>query len=606
MGARGSTSARKRYSSGGYNEGVLRFVVAAVLASATALFAQTPLFPLKDVRAGMRGVGRTVFSGSQVEDFQVEILGVLDNAGPKESLIIARLSGGAIDRTGVMQGMSGSPVYIDGKLVGAVAAAFPFSKEAISGIRPIEDMVTRAFPTAPSARPSVALGGTDILSVFSKPEPVMAGGAQMADIATPVAFGGFSRNTLDAFAPQLRSLGLDPRQGVTAGANLPPELGNPADLKPGSMISVQLMAGDLSVGADGTVTYIDGSRVYAFGHRFLAVGATALPFALADVIALVPNVNTSFKLSAGRQWMGTISQDRESAISGELGKLPEMAPVTISVSREGRPIETYRMRMVKDQLLSPLLIQMAIYSAIDVTERTVGASSIRLTGEIDFQGSPAPVKVAGMYAMDNGAAAQASISAAIPAAYVMQAGYDALSLRSVTLNIDASDDKKSLNIDSVTASKQEARPGETVRLYITLTGENGREVTREADYAVPIGAGPGMLYFTVADASTTNVADFKQTVGATPRDAGQVIGLVNSLHPNNKIYVRVWRSNTAYQLEGADLPDPPASVSLMLGAAQSGLAGITQTRNSKIAAIEIDAGDVAVNGSRTVQVEIKQ
>ena len=176
----------------------------------------------------------------------------------------------------------------------------------------------------------MALRDRDLTRAASQAATGSAGDARMVDIATPVDFGGFSRGTLEAFAPQLRSLGLEPRQGVTGGAKIEPGMGNPADLKPGSMISVQLMAGDLSVGADGTVTYIDGSRVYAFGHRFLDVGATALPFARSEVVALLPNLNTSFKLSAAREWMGTINQDRDTAISGELGKRAGMVPVSVA------------------------------------------------------------------------------------------------------------------------------------------------------------------------------------------------------------------------------------------------------------------------------------
>ena len=273
-----------------------RFTVPAVFALTAALSAQTSFFPLKDVKPGMRATGRTVFTGNQVEDFQVEILGVLDNVGPKQSLILARLSGGPLEHTGVMQGMSGSPVYIGGKLLGAVAMAFPFAKDPIAGIRPIQDMVTVSAASRPATvqRASLSPAERDLTRVFPKPEPVLSGEARMIDIATPLSFGGFSRATLDAFAPQLRALGLEPRQGVTGGADIPPRMGNPADLKPGSMISVQLLAGDMSVGADGTVTYIDGNRIYAFGHRFLAVGPTALPFARAEVITLLPNVNTSF------------------------------------------------------------------------------------------------------------------------------------------------------------------------------------------------------------------------------------------------------------------------------------------------------------------------
>src|SRR6185503_20150727 len=145
-----------------------------------------------------------------------------------------------------------------------------------------------------------------------------------------------------AFAPQLRPLGLEPRQAATTGADIKPGMGNPADLKPGSMISVQLLSGDFSVAADGTVTHIDGNRVYAFGHRFLDIGATALPFARSEVLTLVPNLNTSFKLSTAREWMGTISHDRNTAIAGELGKRPAMVPVAITVARGAQQIETYK------------------------------------------------------------------------------------------------------------------------------------------------------------------------------------------------------------------------------------------------------------------------
>ena len=434
----------------GYNGCVPRFAVPAVFALATALAAQTDFFPLQDVKPGMRGTGRTVFSGSQVDEFQVEILGVLDNVGPKESLILARLSGGPLEHTGVMAGMSGSPVYIDGKLVGAVAMAFPFAKDPIAGIRPIQDMMrpATALPSAsgPVQRAAIALADRDLTRVLPRPEPGVppgaAGEARMVDIATPISFGGFSRATLEAFAPQLRALGLEPRQGITAGGKVEPGMGNPADLKPGSMISVELMAGDLSVGADGTVTYIDGNRVWAFGHRFLAVGATALPFARADVIALLPNLNTSFKLASPREWMGIISQDHDTAIAGELGKRAALVPVSIGVSRAGRSVESYRVEMVNDPLLSPLLLQMAVYSAIDATERTVGASSVRVTGEVEFQNAPAPVRLENMYAADNGSAMLVSLSAAVPVAYVMQSGFSSLGLKKVAIHIEAFAQKK--------------------------------------------------------------------------------------------------------------------------------------------------------------------
>ena len=564
----------------------------------------------------MRGTGRTVFNGNKIEDFQVEILGVLDNIGPKESLILARLSGGPLEHTGVMQGMSGSPVYIDGKLVGAVAMAFPFAKDPIAGIRPIEAMLrtpTAATPplpnpTTPAAgqHAALALNEHDLTRRIPRPEPALGGEARMIDIATPVSFGGFSRATLDAFAPQLRALGLEPRQGVTSGGKIESGMGNPADLKPGSMISVQLMAGDLSVGADGTVTHIDGNRIYAFGHRFLDIGSTALPFARAEVLTLLANTNTSFKISTAKEWMGTIYQDRNTAVAGEMGTRPATVPVSVNVSRGGHAVESYQMQMVNDALLSPLLLQMAAFSAIDATERTVGAGSVRVTGQVEFQNGTAPLRINNMYAADNGSPMLASLSAAVPVAFVMQGGFESLLLKKVSLQLEAFDQKKQLTIDGVTTSRRDVRAGESVLLNVSLTGENGAETLRRVEYQVPIGFEPGMLYFTVADAGTANLADFRQVLNAAARTPSQLVSIVNNLHSNTKAYVRVWRADPAYQLEGADLPDPPASVSLILAGSQASSAGITQTRNSKIAEMEIDIGDMAVTGSKTVQVEVKE
>jgi hypothetical protein len=586
---------------------VFRFVVPAVLALATGLSGQ-PLFPLKDIRPGMHGVGRTVFSGNRIEEFQVEILGVLENTGPHESIILGKLSGGPLQETGVMQGMSGSPVYIDGKLVGAVALAYAFAKEPIAGIRPIEDMIrpvtTRASASAPRA--PVALAPNELMRAFPKPANAMSGNAQMIDIATPLSFGGFTRATLDTFAPQLRALGLEPRQAVSSAGKLEDGMGNPADVKPGSMISVQLLSGDYNVGADGTVTYIDGKRIYAFGHRFLDVGATSLPFARSEVLALIPNTNTSFKLSAAKEWMGTIGYDGNTAVSGEFGKRAATVPMSVNVTRDGKRIESYQMNMVNDPLLSPLLVQMAVFSAIDATERTVGASTLRITGEIDFQNAPLPIQINNMFSGDNGSATQASLSTATPVAYVMQSDFESLKLKSIALNIEAFEQKKELTIDGLTVSQREAHAGDTIHLNVSLVGENGVETSRQMDYKIPIGAGPGPLFFTVADANTSNITDFHQILGVTAHTPSQLIGTVNNLHPNTRAYIRVWRTDPAFQLEGVDLPAPPASVTMILSESQTSMAGISQTRNSKIAEMEIDAGDVVVSGVKTAQVEIKE
>jgi len=594
---------------------VPRFVVPAVFALAAALHAQTAFFPLKDVTPGLRGIGKTVFSGNRIEEFQVEVLGVLENIGPKQSLILARLSGGPLEKTGVLQGMSGSPVYIDGRLAGAVALAFPFAKEPIAGIRPIEEMVRVTEAGRESAPSQVArnevslaslLAGRDLTRILPRRQEVSAGDTKLLDIATPVSFAGFTRETLDRFAPQLRALGLEPAQGLAAGGHADPHMGDPSTLKPGSMISVELMTGDMSIGADGTITYIDGSRIYAFGHRFLAIGSTALPFARAEVLALLPVMSSSFKISAPKEMMGAILQDRNTAIAGELGRAAAMAPVSISVSRAGRRLDSYQMEMVNDRFLSPLLLQMAVFSTLDATERTVGASSFRVTGEVEFQGSAAPLKLNNMYAADTGSAMIASLSTAIPLAYVLQSGFDSLQVKKVSLDIESFDAKMQLQIDNVFVNRREVRPGEKVELTAILVGDNGSETARKVEYQVPLGATPGPLLFTVADGMTTNLTEFRQIIGAQPKSISQLISTVNNLRANTKAYVRVWRPEPAFQLEGEDFPDPPPSVALILAGAQTALGSVTQTRNSKLAELEIGAGDCAISGSKTIQVEVKE
>ena len=572
------------------------------------MFCAVATMPLSEIKPGMRGVGRTVFRGDKVDDFQVEVLGVLENLGPKQSIILARLSGGPLAETGVMQGMSGSPVYIDGKLVAAVALTFSFSKEPIAGIRPIREMLE--LERAPANRPQRAWTPVrDPAQFISKPQEVSAGGARLTEIATPLSFSGFTRGAIDYFAPKLRELGLEPVQGVSGGGPADLKFGDPKRIQPGSMISVQLLAGDMAVGAEGTITHVEGSSVFGFGHRFLQVGPTDIPFARAEVITLVPNVQTSFKVSATREWMGSITQDRAVGVSGQLGKRAAMVPFSISVAdplpAPGRTMD-YRMQMVNDPALAPLLVQLALYSAIEASQRTFGSGSFRIRGEIDFDGSAQPVRIDNAYSGDTSVPLLASLGVATPVSYLMQSGFDALKLKGIRIAVEASDRKKQFQIDQVWTSTREARPGDTIEVTALLTGENGVETSRKVSYAVPVGAPPGTLYFTVADASSTNLTEYTQLLTTAPRNAAQLVSFLNGLRANDKAYVRVWRADPAYTVQGQDLPDPPPSVAMILARAQPSLTGTVLARGSKAAELELDAGDAVVSGSKTVQVEIKE
>jgi len=565
--------------------GTARTFAAALLAVSTA-WAAPPIFPLKDVRAGQHGVGRTVFSGSRVEEFQVEILGVLENIGPKQSIILARLSGGPLAQTGVMQGMSGSPVYIDGKLAGAVALGFELAKEPICGIRPIEEML-RVEPEPKQQRASVSPGGQ-----------FLSGDTRLTEIATPVSFSGFTAATLEQFAPQLRQLGLDPRQGVSGGGRLPEALGDPKKIEPGSMISVQLLSGDMNVGADGTVTMIDGNKVFAFGHRLLSAGETELPFARSEVLALLPNLSSSFKISQPREWMGTITEDRNSAISGLTGRRARMTPIEIKIGSN-----SYRMGLIQDRVLTPLVAQMAVFSAIDATARTIGAASYTVRGKLNFESGS--VKLDNVYSGDVSVSTLASAGIATPLSYALASGFDALKLKDISIEIGALDQRRQMQIADLMAPRR-ARPGEEIEIGVVFSGENGAETTRKVRYRVPVGAETGPLYLTASDATSANLVGMQAAYGTAFRSPSQVLDVLNGLHTNTSAYLRVWRAGPSYTVEGRNLPDPPASIAMILGRAQLGGPSQLNVRGAELAEMEVASGGNVVTGSKTIQIEVRE
>lgn len=553
------------------------------------------IFPLSEIKAGMKGVGRTVFLGTTVEDFNVEILGVLENAGPKQNIILARLSGGPLEKTGVMQGMSGSPVYIDGRLVGAVALSFPYSKEPIAGIRPIEEMLRQPVPPARETARANPFAYSAELPVRAS---VQAGSERLIEISTPLWLGGFTRATLDHFAPQLRAAGLEPAQGASGGASGQTSMPAQAKLEPGSMISVQLVTGDLSAGADGTVTRVDGDRIYAFGHRFLGGGETSLPFARAEVVTLLASLNSSFKISTAREWLGAILSDYSTAIAGRIGERVPMIPVSVHVRGVGGE-RRYRFEMVRDRLLTPLLSQMAVFSMIDATERSSGQSTIQASCRIELNGAP-DVQFENAWSADTGTAQVVAAALAAPVAAITTSGFNALNLRTIEIEINVANDHRELRLDSVWTSRREVHPGDSFEVFARFVGESGFELEQSATYVVPSGAPTGMLNVSVADGPTANVAEYRQFLGVPPRNPVQLVDFLNGLRTSRKAYVRLWRAAPTWTAQGETLPAPTSSMALLLARST-----LIQTPGAKVAEIELPGGDFVFTGSKTVQIEVK-
>lgn len=573
------------------------------------------LLPLDQVKAGMKGIGKTVFSGERVEEFDIEILGVLKNIAPGQSLILARLDGGPLGKTGVAAGMSGSPVYLDGKLAGAIAYAFPFSTEPIAGIRPIHEMVERLDDAPPNSarfrRPrEIRMANAGEAPRFL-PDPkadllptgpsALGSEPRLLPIATPVALAGFSERTFEVFGEHLKGLGLRPSQGVGGrGVNT----GTPPRPEPGSMISVALIQGDMELSAAGTVTHVENDRLYAFGHRFISSGPTEMPLLGSSVITTVPNLNNSFKIAASTGPLGVITQDRDSGIAGQLGRSARMVPLEIALTSNGRS-QSYAMELVNDRTLSPFLMQMALFSTIDTTERQVGASSYRVSGQIDLGDGIPPLRLDNMFAGSSGVALQLATLTSIPLAYLMEIGFDAVSLERIHLEIEAVDEERRLDIDRGWASRTRVRAGETVEFAAALRDDAGEEIIKKASFQVPAGAKPGPLEITFADGGSLNFLEWRTFASTTrAQDPAKLIQAMNRLRRNDRLYIRVWRSAQGFQLETERLPDPPSSVTALLSSPRSQGSGVASEYQSTLEEFEIDGLDSIVRGSVNTRIMV--
>src|ERR1700755_267230 len=587
-------------------------------------------FPLEDIRAGQKGVARTVFSGAEPQEFGVEILGVLSGyPAPRQSVIIARLSGPLVDRTSVFAGMSGSPVYIDGKLVGAVAYAFPFAKEPIAGITPIKNMIdiferggrTTAgrdelgFVREPRAVSYLQLAGADWKpklpgqqsNSVSFVAPVATGsplvgllGQQCAPIATPLVFNGFSQQAVAQFSGQLQGYGLMPVAGVGGAASITPlGKGTEQKLAPGTSISVELVRGDYSVAASGTVTHRDGERVYAFGHPFLSLGSSDMPMSESSVVAVIPNTLNSFKLTVPGQMVGSISQDRSTGIYGQLSHAPKMIPVTINLHSNRDQIETYKYEVANDEFLTPLLLNMTVYSTITSSERSLGDSTVSVRGTIEVKGQE-PVTLERRFST-TGAGINAAGSVAAPVQALLSSGFEGVELGPITLDIAASDSRRAASLDRISLDQNEVHSGETVEGQAYVRTESGKQFVQRIPVSIPADVPPGQLVLFVGDGGTLQQALATQSF--VPQDLGQLVGAINKMKKNDRLYVKLFRITTGAVIGTDEMPNlPPSFVATLNSDRASG--GYTPTVLSPIDEKELPPAEYVISGQQLIGINV--
>ena len=573
----------------------------------------------------MKGISRTVFSGTEAQEFGVEVLGVLPGfPSPRHSAIIARLTGANVERTGVFAGMSGSPVYIDGKLVGAIAFSFPFSKEPIAGITPIQQMIdifesgaerNMRAPQEPHSISFTQLAATDLKIDLPKPAvtgaPLIANvsagsplvalmGQQFQPIATPVVFGGITQDSLSIFAPQLMANGLLPVSGVGGAASITP-LAPTTDktLAPGTSVSVQLVRGDYSVAASGTVTFRDDKRIYAFGHPFLSLGAAEMPMTEASVVTVIPNTNNSFKLAVPGQMVGAISQDRTTGIYGQLGRAPKMIPVHVNLHTSRDRTETFNYEVASDSFLTPILLNITIYNTIISSERSVGNSTISINGQINVAGQN-PVQIERRFSANN-AAMLAAGSVAVPVSAMLTSGFENVNINGVTLDISSTDTKNAGTLERISLDRTEIGRGESVEIQAYVRTDAGRQFVQRIPVQIPRDVPLGQLLVFVGDGGALQEGSASKIF--VPTDLGQLVEAINKVKKSDRLYVKLFRITPGAVIGTNELPNLPPSVVATLNSDRTS-GGFTPTVLSPIYEKELPPADFVIAGQQLIGIDV--
>lgn len=538
-------------------------LAALFLASASYAQAQTALnetLPVDQVRPGMQGYAYTIFAGDQVEKFDLEVIGVMPNfLGPKQSIILVQLKGPKVEHTGVVAGMSGSPVYIDGKLAGALSLKLGiFTKEPIAGVTPIADVLAGGFATGPiaddgSTPPDIAL--TAALTGRAG----IQGGAELRSIETPLVFSGFQPAALQKFSEQLSGLGFAAAQGGTT-----PPRPDDAKLAPGDMAGMVLVQGDVSINSACTVTAIQGDKVFLCGHPFLNLGNVQLPMARSRVLTTLSSDLASTKIVNAGGSIGTITGDHLTAVSGTIGPAPSMIPMELT-TKSPLGAKTVRVEIVNHPKLTPLLVGITAFNSITQNIVYGETTTLKMNAEIKLKGH-APVRIENTFAPSDAMSPDSMpVAMAVMGTFMrlFNNAFEKVDVESVSVNVESVPGRRSFTIESAWLERGEAAPGETLRLRVLLQPYRGTPRIEETSVRVPDQVLRGStLRLMVSDADWMNRAS-RGFAGAGgpggPEGLDPLISLINRERRNDRLYVGLFVPSPTMLWDDKELPNVPLS-----------------------------------------------
>jgi hypothetical protein len=525
--------------------------------------AQTKIMKVDEVRPGMKGVGYTVFQGTKPEAMGVEVLGVLRNLnGPKSDVVLVKLVGEKPEFTGVVAGMSGSPVYIDGKLLGAIAYRIgQFSKEPIAGVTPIEQMLEinefdQSIPQGGAAAVARVSGASRTSTPGNDINPIQSYAQYLTPIEAPFVFNGFNEAAIKQFAPALSAVGITPVMGVgSASKDKQPE-----PLVPGSAVSAIMVRGDMDVAATCTVTYMDKDHLLACGHPLMQFGMVDMPMTKANVVATLSSPLNAFKIINTTEAVGAFVQDRHTGILGRFDREPKMIPVTLSIHGPSGPRE-YHYEVLNNAKLTPVMMMTTVYNALMGMNQYGEETTYRMNGRIHVTGF-SDVRLTNMFSpVDaNPTAYAVAMSLGDHFGRIYDNPFEAPTVSGVNLEFDLEPERRAAVLESARTDVTEARPGDEITIEAVLRPYRGDRIVRRIPVRVPTSAPKGSLRILVSDAETLDHARHSTPAMGRRMDLHSTIEILNKEHLNDHLYVSLLEANPQATVEDKVMPAVPLSV----------------------------------------------
>jgi hypothetical protein len=596
------------------------FLTALLLLTSFSLQADDSpaIFPLSQVQPGMKGVAYTIFTGDEIEKVDVVVLGVLHDAlGPKQDIILVQLLGEKAEHTGVVAGMSGSPVYFDGKLAGALSLKLgAFTKEAIGGVTPIENMLEvqnepEPPPDVTPQSPAARAQQTTVENIFSAariplPENFSrqtgAGEGQfLVPIETPLITTGLYPETIAQFSKQLSAWGMSMVAGGTAAPS--PE---DAQLKPGDMVGVELIRGDLSISPGCTVTTVNHGKILACGHPIFSFGNVSMPLARAHVITTLASAMNSTKIISTGGTIGTLTQDRVTAIGGRLGEGPPMIPVDVTLVT-GATQKQFHFEIIESPQLTPLLVALATYNGIIGNTAYGEGSTLQLDGEIAIKGHTTVTLKDLFPPTDNPVPGGFFVATDVQSTFaqIYSNPYEIPHVTAIHLRVTALPERRAATIDDAWVEANEVRPGQTVNVKVQLRPYRGPAFVQEFPITIPMQAARGLLQLVVSDAETVNRTVQSLTASSQGQLPGleEMIKLMNREHQNDRLYATLLQPTPTLMVEDKVMPNAPASAINVLDQRQSP-GGARLLYQSTAGEWSVEMHQV-ISGERTLTITVK-